>query len=139
MAGPYGGNTVMGDMLNKQHSAVLRGNLDRYNRRRARIKRSYNGTYFFFLDPVDKDGTPISKPIRVTGDPTELAAMYGEPDEMIGMEVEVTYRGPSINRGRARVLGPSGGTMATEIHDVEHSNKLERQGTSFAPPGGGIM
>lgn len=133
MAGPYAGKTVLGDNLNKAHGNNLRGNISAYKFKRAIIKESYQNTYFFYMQLVDTDGTPITKPIRLVGE-NHYLAMIGEPSEFIGKEVIITYRGTSVNRGTAQLMGSAGATITSEIQESEFANKLEIQGTSFAPP-----
>lgn len=133
MAGPYGGHTILGDTLNKQQQTAIRGNIDKQNVRRAIIKKSYNNTYFFIMKLVDDPGAPLTKPIRLIGE-NHYLAQIGEPNEFVGKEVLIIYKGNSVNRGRAQLIGDFGATMATEVHNVEMANKLEVEGTSFAPP-----
>ena len=133
MAGQFGGHTVIGDTLNKQQQTILRGNIDKQNIKRAIIKRSYKNTYFFIMKLIDDPGAPLTRPIRLLGE-NHILAEVGEPDEFIGKEVLITYKGNSVNRGSAQLLGSPGATVATEIHEVEFANRLDIEGTSFAPP-----
>lgn len=130
----YGGHTVLGDNLNNAHGKSLRGKIDEYKEKKAIIKASYKNTYFFYLTVFNKDGTTFTtKPIRLLGS-NDYLAMIGEPNELIGHEVIIGYRGSSINRGVAKLSGTAGATVASEVQDAEMSNRLEVQGTSFAPP-----
>jgi len=130
----YGGHTILGDNLNKAHGESLRGRIDDYKEKKAIIKESYKNTYFFYFTVFEKDGSSfITKPIRLMGT-NDTLAFSGEPNDLIGQEVVISYRGTSINRGTAKLSGTTGATIASEVHDTEFANKLEVQGVSFAPP-----
>jgi len=133
MAGLFAGKTVLGDMLNKQHANTLRGDIDKQNTKRAMIVESYKNTYYFRMRLIDDDGSPITKPIRLVGETSSLAEL-GEPNELVGKEVIIFYKGNSVNRGVAYLMGAPGATIPSEVQEVEFANKLDVAGISFAPP-----
>ena len=132
-----GGHTPLGVELNKQHQKTNHTNVDRVNFKRAVIYKSFNGTYLFKMRLLDTG--KVIGPIPLVGSPDELSMRYGTPTEMEGAwEVMITYKGSSINRGVANVIGEYNASITSSKERAEQSNQLKIKGTAFAPPGSSI-
>lgn len=138
MAGLYGGHTPIGVDLNKQSQKTSHINVDRINFKRAIIYKSLNNTYVFKMKLIDTG--KITNPIPLVGSPDEFAMRYGSPEEMENIwEVLITYKGNSISRGTASVIGPVNASVSKMKEETEKSNQLIIKGTAFAPPGAGMV
>jgi hypothetical protein len=133
-----GGRTELGRQINKQSQSIGHVKIDKLNIKRAILYKSYNNTYVFFMKLIEDRS--ITRPIPLLGSADELAMRYGSPSEMENQwEVSIYYKGNSVNRGYAQVVGKVGNTMGAVIEESEQSNQLNIKGTAFAPPGGGMV
>ena len=132
----FGGHTHLGQELNKQGQKTSHTYRDRVSYKRAVLVKSFKGLYVFSMRLTDTN--KITRPIPLLGSPEEFAMKYGTPEEMEGLEVMITYKGDSVNRGTAVVMGKYGTTVDQGIEETEQSNQLITKGTLFAPPGPGM-
>lgn len=138
MARPFGGHTQLGSELNKQGQKTAHLNIEKTNFKKAVLHKSLSGTYIFTMRLLENNS--ITAPIPLVGIPDNIAMLYGSPKEMEGqLEVLISYKGSSVNRGIAQVIGRLGATLGTEIEETEQSNQLMVKGTAFAPPGAGMV
>lgn len=137
MPGLHGGHTPIGVELNKQSQKTSHINVDRFNFKRGILYKSFKNTYIFSVRLTDSG--KITNPIPLLGSSEDLVMRYGSPEEMEGQwEVLVMYKGNSINRGVAQIIGELGASVTSSAETVEQSNQLIVKGTAFAPPGAGI-
>lgn len=143
MGREFGGYTELGSKLNSMGSV---GEPNQIKRKRVKtgiitevIGSSTNQSeYIVILDIYDANGNfeKKTKPIPLIHDANYLAANYGTPEDLVNRYwCEVQYEGPSVDRGRAIIIGD-------RIRDTEKatkSNELRTNGTAFAPPGRGLM
>jgi hypothetical protein len=103
------------------------------------LGRSTNSSeYIVIVEIFDADGKSegTTKPIPLIEDPSFLAANYGTPEDLVNRYwCEIQYEGPSINRGRATIIGDR--IRNKEV--VAKNNELQIKGTAFAPPGSGLI
>ena len=132
-----GGHSQLGVELNKQGQKTSHTFIEKMNFKKAVLLKSYNNLYVFWMRLSDTN--KITKPIPLVGSPEELAMRYGSPTEMEGeWEVLISYKGTSVNRGTANILGRYGTTISQGQEHIEQSNQLNVKGTAFAPPGPGM-
>ena len=144
--GKVGGHTPLGTRLNKIISTTDHVDVGRFKTARAIIKRSYANSYVFYMDLLDNQGVPVKEvgPIPVIGTEDQLAMFYGSPENMVGSTQErweaiIFYQGTTVKNGVAMV--------ARRLHEVEggayeastKANECVSKGSSFAPPGSGLM
>lgn len=138
----FGGHTSLGSEINNLGQKTAQTNMSRAREKRAIIKKSYSGMYIFYMDMLDSRGN-IEKtvgPIPLIGSSEDLAMRYGSPQEMEGQwEVIITYKGSSVNRGKAQVTRRVGATIGSEIELSEQSNQVPLKGVAYAPPGPGMI
>lgn len=137
----HGGHTELGNQLNKTSQKTDHVDVSRTNTKKAIIYKSYKNRYVFYMKLLNKKGQLVGKtgPIPLVGTPNELSLRYGTPEEMENeWMVIITYRGTTINRGTAQVIGKIGTALGGDTTEVEQSNQLQVKGTAFAPPGPGM-
>lgn len=134
MARSFGGHSQLGVHLNEQSQKTSEIFVKKTNSKRAVIYKSFNNTYIFKMRLLDNN--KITKPIPLLGSSDELAMRFGSPEEMEGKwEVLITYKGDSVNRGIAQIIGQFGETISSAVEKTEQSNQLMVKGSAFAPPG----
>lgn len=137
-----GGRTAFGSEINKVFQRTAQTNMSRSRQKRAILKKSYNGTYSFFVDVLDSSGKVEKQnigPIPLVGSTEELASK-GTPQEMENVwEVLITYKGPSVTYGRAQIIRRVGSTLLSEIQETEQANQLQLTGAAYAMPGPGMI
>lgn len=143
MAREFAGNTELGRKLNNVGSAQEPNHIKRRKTKVGIIKKvlgaqNNQSEYIVILEIYDANGKSegLTRPIPLTNDPLYLAANYGTPEDLVNRYwCEIQYEGPSLNRGRATIIGDRirNKELATK------SNELRTKGTSFAPPGSGLM
>lgn len=135
--GKVGGHTPIGVELNRQSQKTANINVDKVNFRRAIIHKSVGDTYIFTMRLLDNN--KITQPIPIVGSANDLSMRFGSPSEMEQeWEVLITYKGNSVNRGTAQVIGPIGSSLTSLSESSKQSNQLLIKGTAFAPPGPGM-
>jgi len=133
----FGGHTNLGQKLNEQEQKTGHSLTGKVNFKYAVIHKSFNSTYIFTMRLLDNN--EITRPIPIIGSPDELAMRFGSPSEMEGIwEVLISYKGNSVNRGSAQIIGKYGTSINQMKEETEQSNQLLVKGTAFAPPGPGV-
>lgn len=143
MGRDFAGHTSLGSKLNSMGSAEEPNKIKRTKTKTGIIKKilgsdNNQSEYIVILEIYNAEGKSegLSKPIPLMYDTSYLAANYGAPEDLVNQYwCEVQYEGPSMNRGRATIIGD-------RIRDKEKatkSNELRTKGTAFAPPGSGLI
>ena len=143
MSRDYAGHTELGSKLNRLGSSGEPSQIKRKRTKRGLIKKVIGSNtgyseYIVILDIYDSNGKfeMTTRPIPLVHDANYLAANYGSPEDLVNRYwCEVQYEGPTVDRGRAIIIGD-------RIRNKElasKSNELQTKGTAFAPPGSGLM
>ncbi len=143
MPRPFGGNSPLGQTLNKVGSQQDGQRVSRPRVKYGIIKdvvgrKTQQSVYVVILTLINSDGSPAgtSGPIPLQEHPAMIAANYGSPDELIGRYVcKVEYRGTSVNRGVATIIKP----ITDDKEITEQTNQVQITGAAFAPPGSGMI
>jgi hypothetical protein len=113
---------------------------------RAIILRPYNDLYVFYMGLLNENNQIVmeTRPIRLIGTQDQLAAQYGPPSELSrgsgsAWSVIIHYSGASVNNGFATIQGRVYENTAGEYEATKSANELLAKGTSWAPPGSGMM
>jgi hypothetical protein len=143
MPRPFGGNTPLGQTLNKVESQQDGQRVARARTKYGIIKdvvgrKTQQSVYVVILNLINNDGSSagVSGPIPLQEHPAMIAANYGSPDELVGRYVcKVEYRGSSVNRGVATIVKP----ITNDREITEQTNQVQITGAAFAPPGSGLI
>jgi hypothetical protein len=146
MAEKFGGHSRFGKRLNQVVSKTDHLDVDRFKTARAIIYKSYKDLYIFNMKLLDSNGNVVGEtnPIPIIGTEDQLAMFYGSPHNMTGGESEVWeviifYRGTTVNNGVALVTRRLQELQGGRFEAVTLANELVAKGTSYSPPGSGMM
>ena len=144
----FGGNSSLGDTLNKQGSKQTGTRMNRSSHKTGEIigrkailpdgkvivtkDPSLDGPLEFVVRLKDKRGkVTITSPIPLIGMASQYASSVGSPNDLIGFSCLVLTEGNSSNRGKIIELLDNNRDPAS----VSLASFVDAKGTSFAPPG----
>jgi len=146
MAEKFAGHSVFGSRLNQIVSKTDHLDVGRFKTARAILRESYNGLYVFRMDLLSPDGEVVRRtgPIPVIGTEDQLAASYGSPQNMVGLEDEVWeaiifYHGTTVSNGIALITRRLHQLEGGRFEATTIANELVARGAAYAPPGSGMM
>jgi hypothetical protein len=135
--------TPLGKELSGLDGRTSNTKISKSNCKYGILFKSVNGLYIFQVKILDRKGNIVDTtgPIPLIEPPHDLAARYGSPEEMENnYMVRIDYTGSSVDRGWATVMKSLvGGNQGKEYEEVQMSNELAVKGTTFAPPGSGMV
>jgi hypothetical protein len=140
------GNTSLGRTINRVTRKTERQDTVQFNSARAIILKPWKDSYVFYMALLDKSGRIVknTQPIALAGTEEQLAMLYGSPQNLSrgqgsAWEVIVFYTGNSVNKGIALVARRLYEVAGGAFEAVKTANELVAQGTSWAPPGTGMV
>jgi hypothetical protein len=146
MGEKFGGHSRFGKRLNQIISKTDHLDVDRFKTARAIIDKSYKDLYIFTMKLLDSKGRVVgnTNPIPVMGTEDQLAMFYGSPHNMTSgesgvWEVIIFYNGTSVNTGVALISRRLQELAGGRFESVTLANELVAKGTSYSPPGSGMM
>ncbi len=135
--------SILGKEISKLDSRTDSAKIRKTNYKYGILFKSVNGLYVFKIKLLDDKGNIVDTtgPIPLIEPPHDLAARYGSPEEMENnYMVRIDYKGDSVNRGWATVMkNLAAAGQGKEYEEVQMSNELAVKGTTFAPPGSGMV